>query len=185
MVLTADSILSAITIEGVRQRLSRLNKDKAVGGDGIHPAILKNCAKSLSRPLFFIFAKTIVSKEVLRDWKNANITPIFKRGSKLEAVNYRPVSLTSVVCKVMEGIIRDVLMKYLISNNLISKEQHGFVPKRCCTTNLLETLDMITRCDYMRTVWMKYCLTCLKHLIKFHTSVYFSSSKPMALVMIF
>ena len=48
------------------------------------------------------------------------------------------------MCKVMEGIKRDVLMEYLTSNKLICIEQHGFVPKKCCATSLLETLDLIT-----------------------------------------
>ena len=143
-VLSADSILEVLNIEEIRKRLLKLDADKAVGADGIHPAILKNCAASLSRPLLKIYVKSIQESVVPSDWKTANITPIFKSGSKLEAQNYRPISLTSIVCKVMEGIIRDVLMKYLTLNNLISKWQHGFVPKKCCTTNLLETLDLIT-----------------------------------------
>jgi hypothetical protein len=57
---------------------------------------------------------------------NINISPIFKKGSRLIAANYRPVSLTSVVCKLLEGIIRDIFMDYLVNNKLISKDQHGF-----------------------------------------------------------
>ena len=80
-----------------------------------------------------------------RQWKEANVTPIFKKGSKVVAANYRPVSLTSVVCKLMEPIIRDRFIRYLEEEDLISKAQHGFVSKKSCTTNLLETLDIVTR----------------------------------------
>ena len=59
----------------------------------------------------------------------------------MDPSNYRPVSLTSVVSKLMESVIRDLLMGHLITNNLISKKQHGFVPKRSCVTNLLTTLN--------------------------------------------
>ena len=75
----------------------------------------------------------------------ANITPLFKKGSKSEAVNYRPVSLTSVCCKIMEGILRDELMVYFYENNLISKSQHGFVRKKACVTNLLECQNIISK----------------------------------------
>jgi len=86
---------------------------------------------------------------VPRQWKDANVSPIFKKGSRIAAANYRPVSLTSIVCKVMEGLIRDGLMEYLLSEGLIANEQHGFVKGKACVTNLLETLDLITRalCD--------------------------------------
>jgi len=59
-------------------------------------------------------------------------------------VNYRPVSLTSILCKVMEGLIREVMMQYLVSNNLLAPQQHGFVPKKACVTNLLETMYSVT-----------------------------------------
>lgn len=75
----------------------------------------------------------------------ANITPLFKKGNKLEAANYRPVSLTSMCCKIMEGIVRDNLMIYFDENKLISKQQHGFVKRRACVTNLLECQNIVTR----------------------------------------
>jgi hypothetical protein len=72
------------------------------------------------------------------------VVPIYKKGLRKIAENYRPVSLTSVPCKVFEGILRDVMMTHLLNNELISDAQHGFVPKRSCVTNLLEFLDFIT-----------------------------------------
>jgi retron-type reverse transcriptase len=79
-----------------------------------------------------------------REWKEANVTPLFKKGSRFERSNYRPVSLTSTICKILESIIRDKVMKYLQLNKLIVPSQHGFVPNKACVTNLLETLDIIT-----------------------------------------
>ena len=73
------------------------------------------------------------------------MTTIFKKGSRLSPANYRPVSLTSVPCKIMESIVRDNLMTHLVDNDLISVHQHGFVPKRACMTNLLETFDFLTK----------------------------------------
>ena len=75
-------------------------------------------------------------------WKQANITPIYKnKGSKNDANNYRPVSLTSIVCKLFEKIIRDEVMKHLSTHSLISVHQYGFMEGRSCITNLLETMD--------------------------------------------
>ena len=80
--------------------------------------------------------------EVPIEWGEANVTLLFKKGSKLIRSNYRPVSLTSVICKILES--RDHIIKYLKINEIITPSQHGFVQKRACMTNLLETLDVIT-----------------------------------------
>ena len=59
-------------------------------------------------------------------------------------MNYRPVSLNSIFCKVMEGLVREVMIQYLLSNSLLAPQQHGFMRKKACVTNLLETMDSIT-----------------------------------------
>lgn len=76
--------------------------------------------------------------------KKAKVTPIFKKGSRTSANNYRPVSLTSILCKTMETLIRNKIMEHMKANNLICKEQHGFTPGRSCVTQLLDTLDCWT-----------------------------------------
>ena len=73
------------------------------------------------------------------------MSPIFKKGSKTQASNYRPVSLTSVPCKVMESLVRDAIVKHVSDYDLLSKEQHGFTSGRSYMTNLLVTLEDITR----------------------------------------
>jgi hypothetical protein len=77
-------------------------------------------------------------------WKVANITPLFKSGNKLLPTNYRGISLTSVLSKFIERIIVDHVMAYLLKFNLISKEQHGFMPKLSTATNLLEYIDIVS-----------------------------------------
>jgi hypothetical protein len=128
----------------VEEYLKRLNTSKTVGNDKIHPYVLQKTASSSARALSKIFIKSFESGKLPSDWKEANITPIFKKGCKSDASNYRPVSLTSVPCKLMERMIRDVMMKHLLDNDLLHKGQHGFMPGKSCTTNLLETLDKIT-----------------------------------------
>jgi hypothetical protein len=77
------------------------------------------------------------------DWKTANVTPIHKKGTKGNPGNYRPVSLTSIPCKIMESIVKDRMMEHLLENNLIKDSQHGFMPGRA--TNLVEFMDFVTK----------------------------------------
>jgi Reverse transcriptase (RNA-dependent DNA polymerase) len=83
-------------------------------------------------------------KRVPSDWKKAIVTPIFKKGKRTEPGNYRPVSLTSVPCKVLEAIIKDNVMSHLLANSLLKDSQHGFMPNRSCSTNLIEFMDKVT-----------------------------------------
>ena len=79
------------------------------------------------------------------DWRKANVSPLFKKGSRSQASNYRPASLTSQICKVFESLMRDVLVKHLESLQLILDSQHGFRKGRSCLTNLLILLENITK----------------------------------------
>ena len=72
------------------------------------------------------------------------MTALFKSGDRQLPENYRPISLTSVVCKLMERIIRNEIVSHMESNNLFSEEQHGFIAGRSCTTQLLEFMEEIT-----------------------------------------
>ena len=83
--------------------------------------------------------------DVPNDWKLANISAIFKKGDKSLPSNYRPVSLTCVICKVMESIVRDSLMQHLVNNNLISLKQFGFIKGRSTTLQLLNVLNDLTQ----------------------------------------
>ena len=74
-------------------------------------------------------------------WKEATVIPIFKGGSKKKPGNYRPVSLTSQVCKLLERLIRRNITEHMESNHIISDHQHGFVRKRSCQSNLMETFE--------------------------------------------
>ena len=113
--------------------------------DGLHPKALKELASVLGVPLAILFNKSIQEGVLPEDWKCANFISIFKKGLKTEAGNYRPVSLTSVPCKVMESVLRDKMLKHLDTNDLLSHNQHGFTKNRSCLTNLLETLEEWTQ----------------------------------------
>ena len=112
-----SSPLSEIDIvkADVAKRLSVLNLNKSPGPDGFHPRVLKEPAHELSETLAMIFDISLQEgiKLIPEDWRDAHVTPLFKKGGeKANPSNYRPVSLTSIVCKVMEGIVRDKVMQH-------------------------------------------------------------------------
>jgi len=131
--------------EIVLEKLRQLKSDKSPGPDGMHPLLLNRCAEVVAEPLAYIFQKSFDTGQVPTDWKSANVAPIFKKGSRTDPGNYRPVSLTSVPSKVMESIIRDDTVSFLESSKKLNRYQHGFTRKRSCLTNLLESLEVWTQ----------------------------------------
>ena len=91
-----------------------------------------------------LYKKSLDEGRIPEDWKLARVTPVFKKGSKNQAGNYRPVSLTSVPYKVMESLLRDIILKHVMENNLMSEDQHGFSKGKSCMSNLLITLEDVT-----------------------------------------
>jgi hypothetical protein len=128
------------------QKMPNLKTDTAPGPDNIHPRILKELRFELADPLCKLLTKSMNTGKVPLDWKVAVVTPIYKKGAKADPGNYRPVSLTSVPCKIMESIIKDTMMAHLEQENLIRDSQHGFIPGRSCAMNLLTFQEEITKC---------------------------------------
>ena len=125
----------------VRKILTKINSNKAHGPDGIHGKLLKNCAVGLAYPLSLIFKISYNTGGIPNDWKLANVVPIFKKGNKHDASNYRPISLTSLVMKTFERIIKEELLHHV--NEFIDPRQHGFLAKKSCTTNLIGLCDSL------------------------------------------
>ena len=94
----------------------------------------------IAQPLTDLFRYNLDTGELPNEWKIANITPIYKKGKKADPNNYRPVSLTSAVCKMMERLVRDELENHLEKQGLLSPSQHGFRKGRSCCTQLLEVI---------------------------------------------
>ena len=130
--------------EEVKKLLKELNPYKSAGPDDLHPRVIKEAAPVLAAPLTYIFEESLKTGELPEDWRAANITPIHKKGSRRMSQNYRPVSLTSICCKVLEKLIRSRVNNHMTQNNLYSKHQHGFMTGRSTVTQLLEYLDFVT-----------------------------------------
>ena len=129
-----------ITEENMLSVLKKLNISKSPGPDKIHPRILRELCHELAHPFYLLFNKTLQDGTIPDAWKVAEVKPIFKKGNIELPGNYRPVSLTALICKIFEQFIRDALYNHLIDNSLLSKEQYGFCKKRSCASQLLVTL---------------------------------------------
>ena len=136
---TLDNI--EITTEQVIKHIKKLKPGKSAGPDGFHPRVLREIVEEIALPLQVIFSKSLSSGKLPHQWKLGQVTPIFKKGDRNTPGNYRPVSLTAVLCKVMESIIREHVMDHMVKYDLFCDEQHGFVPGRSCMTQLLTCID--------------------------------------------
>ena len=128
----------------IEEKIQEMRTESAPGPDGISPRILKEVAHQISTPLAMLFNKSMQNGSIPDDWRKANVTPLFKKGSKFVPGNYRPVSLTSVLCKTMERLVKDKLIQHLEANEVISDSQHGFRKGKSCQTNLLEFMEKMT-----------------------------------------
>ena len=124
--LPVNSKISSVSFNRgqVRDKIMKLKPGTAQGPDGIPARVLKDNCDSLCVP-FTIFNKSMEAGCVPHDGKLANVTPIFNKGSKSKPENYRPVSLTSICCKLMESIIRDQVVTHLEINYLIEQIMHN------------------------------------------------------------
>ncbi len=103
----------SLNVADISTRLGLLDQHKAPGDDGVHPLVLKACHAEMAIPLSIIFFKSLQEGSILCKWRVANVTPLHKKGTRLDPANYRPVSLTSIPCKILERIIRDTVLDHL------------------------------------------------------------------------
>ena len=131
--------------------LEKLNVSKSPGPGGLRPRILCETRSKITTTLKLIFDASLKLKELPRDWVNANISAhsaVYKKGKKSELCNYRPISLTSILCKIMEQFIRDYIIQHFLHNDLFSKNQFGFLKGRSDMLQLLHNyggMDSRTR----------------------------------------
>ncbi|XP_076047695.1 uncharacterized protein LOC143029130 [Oratosquilla oratoria] len=118
-----------ISIGKITEKLKKLKPEKSMGNDSIYSIVLRNLRGTVATPLQKIFTKTLDTGDVPEDWRTANVTPTFKKISKDLVSNYRSISLTLQVSKVLESLKNDEVMKHLLTNNLIKGSQHDFMSK--------------------------------------------------------
>ena len=121
--------------------LKKLKVNSAAGPDRLPPVFFNKTASVIAYPLSVIFRNLIDLRSLPSEWKISHVTPVFKKGAPTDPSNYRPISLNSCCCKILESIIAQDLLEFLDTHKLISKHQHGFLKKHSTTTNLLESLN--------------------------------------------
>ena len=131
----------SISVDGVYKLLKDLNPHKASGPDGIPAKILKMAATEVAPILSLIFQKSLDTGILPSPWLCANISPIFKKGDRSVASNYRPVSLTSICCKTLEHIIHTQIMHHFDTHSIITDRQHGFRKHHSCESQLILTVN--------------------------------------------
>ena len=135
-----------VTRAGVLKLLLNINPNKATGPDGIPGRLLKLCAHELVEVFQLLFQTSLDQGLVPSDWRLADIVPLYKKGDKMQAGNYRPVSLTSITCKLLEHIIHSNIMDHFDRFNVLNNSQHGFRKKRSCETQLINTIKSFSEC---------------------------------------
>lgn len=138
-----------ITTEEVLKALKHMKTNKSPRPDNIYPRVLKETKCEIADALKTVYNLSLREGSVPADWKATDVTPIFKKGDRNTPGNYRPISLTSVVGKMHESIIRDKIVRYLERHSLIRDSQHGLRNKRSCLSNML--------------MFYKYLFSCPRH----------------------
>ena len=132
--------MGEITVDpkGVTKLLNNLNIHKAPGPDGLSARVLKECSSEIAPILACIYNESLAQGAIPDDWRQANVAPVFKKGEKYDAANYRPVSLTCICCKTLEHIIVSKINKHLALESILADCQHGFRSQRSCETQLVQ-----------------------------------------------
>lgn len=134
-----------VTTEGILNLLLQIDVKKSVGPDNISNVFLRRYAEQLCPFLEAIFKASLLTASLPADWLCAKVIPIHKGGSKLSIETFRPISLTSCCCKLLEHVINKAIITYLEDNNLLHPNQHGFRKNLSTVTQLLEiTHDFVT-----------------------------------------
>ena len=134
-----------ISENGVFLLLDRIDVSKSSGPDKLPGRLLQSLAKEITPVVHFIFTQSLCTGELPTEWTQANVAPIFKKGSKLQAVNYRPVSLTCITCKLFGHIICKHILAHLEDHKILADLQHGFRSGRLCETQLVTTFQELAQ----------------------------------------
>ena len=134
-----------VSENGILKLLKDLTSHKAAGPDELKPFVLRELREVIAPMLVVIFQRSIETDRVPKYWNDANVCPLLKRGDKSIASIYRPISLTCILCKVLEHIFASNLVTHLDSHQLLYDLQHGFRPKRSCETQLVMLMEDLSR----------------------------------------
>lgn len=145
------------TVPEVTKQLKSLNPKKATGPDGVSATMLKEVATEIAPSLTRLFNLSLTSGRVPIEWKCSNVVPVPKNSEKSCAANYRPISLLTIVSKLLEKHMHTIILRHSMANNLISPKQWGFLPRRSTGSALLKvTSDWLQLLENKEAVWIVY-----------------------------
>ena len=130
-----------VTEANVTKSIQKLNNSLSRTQKNIPSYFLKKIAFPILHVLTYLYNLCLSKGSMPYQWKLAIITPVHKKGSHDTASNYRPISLTSVFCRVIENIVSEKLLQHFFTYNLLSPKQYGFVPFRSTCSQLLNVLN--------------------------------------------
>ena len=134
-----------ITKEDIRKRILKLNTNKSPGPDNMHLRAVKELAFVIVDPFYFVFDLSLKTGRVPSAWKLGSICAIYKnKGSRNSVENYRRITLSSIACKILETIIGDSVMTYLMANKILTEKQFGFMRGRSTILQLLKVVDKLS-----------------------------------------
>ena len=105
----------------VQKIITNLKTNKAAGDDNVRPGLLKRCSESLTKPITHIINLSFSTGIVPEQLKLAKVIPVFKKNDKQDPGNYRPISLLSIINKIMEKVMYARVMSFLNKNNILYK----------------------------------------------------------------
>ena len=143
--MDSNGVSNIFQTKGIVSLHKNINTKKATGPEGIPCWVQKEAAEEIAPLLQFIFNQSLTTGQVPGDWKCANVSHVLKKGSKKEACNYRPVSLTSVPRKIMEHIIFHHILSHLDAHHLLVNYQHGFHWGHSCESQLNTIVEHLAR----------------------------------------
>ena len=133
---------------GIEKLLRNLNPGKAAGPDEIPTRILKELAEELTPVITALIRQSLETGILPKQWKDAWVTPVFKKGARCEPANYRPVSLTCIICKLMEHVLCTHIRGHLDEHGILTPSNHGFRKGHSCESQLLLTThDLLSHRD--------------------------------------
>ena len=134
-----------ISLNGLLKLLHNLKPGKAARPDKLKPLLLRELRDEVDPIIKVIFDRSLQTGKLPTDWTKANVMPVFKKGDKSLAANNRPISLTCILCKVLERILASNIVKHLDGQGILYDLQHGFREKRSCETQLIMLIEDLAR----------------------------------------
>jgi len=139
----ANSLNCDITLEEVRESLRRLHRGKAVGSDGISAEVLKEGGPAMVESIHYLCSLAFIAAEVPMDWLRGVVVPLHKDGDRRAPLNYRPITLLSLVGKVYTGVLCVRLTQWAEQRGVIVDEQGGFRAGRGCPEQVFALTELI------------------------------------------